>query len=228
MLWPTTSARTKTESTCTLDPTAGCSIWPDSEPRPRSGTSPSDRPSFPTTPLWRQTHWRSAPEIYRLLCACLWRVQPYYQYQEDWGDGTGNRIPHAPPPPSIYIGSHKLNVVNWFQYLVSTISSKLSLESETNSRIAKASAVMSKLHKGCSPTTTWRWTPRWRCTEPASWAHSSTPVKFGHHTLLTRWDWTVSICTFSIRWQDKIPNMDVLERAWAPTILTLPSQRHLR
>ena len=66
----------------------------------------------------------------------------------------GTESPMLPPPPSIYIGSHKLNVVNWFQYLVSTISSKLSLESETNSRIAKASAVMSKLHKGCSPTTT--------------------------------------------------------------------------
>ena len=50
-------------------------------------------------------------------------------------------------PPSIHIGSHKLNAVDRFQYLGSTISSNLSLEPEINSRIAKASAVMSKLHK---------------------------------------------------------------------------------
>ena len=50
-------------------------------------------------------------------------------------------------PPSIRIGSQVLNAVERFQYLGSTISSNLSLEPEISSRIAKASAVMSKLHK---------------------------------------------------------------------------------
>ena len=50
-------------------------------------------------------------------------------------------------PPSIRIGGQVLNAVERFQYLGSTISSNLSLEPEISSRIAKASAVMSKLHK---------------------------------------------------------------------------------
>ena len=51
--------------------------------------------------------------------------------------------------------------------------------------------------KGCDPTKIWRRTPRCVCTEPASWAHSSTPVKLGQYTLPRRRDWIVSICAAS-------------------------------
>jgi hypothetical protein len=44
-------------------------------------------------------------------------------------------------PPSIHIGSQEL------MYLGSTISANLSLEPEINSRMAKATAVMSRLYK---------------------------------------------------------------------------------
>ena len=53
---------------------------------------------------------------------------------------------------------------------------------------------MSSSTKYCVPTTTWCWILRCRCTEPASWAHSSTSVKLGQHKLSRRRDWTVSFC----------------------------------
>ena len=48
--------------------------------------------------------------------------------------------------PSVYLGSQELDVVDRFQHLGSIISSNISLEPEINNRIAKAAAVMSKLH----------------------------------------------------------------------------------
>jgi hypothetical protein len=57
-------------------------------------------------------------------------------------------------PLSIHIGIQQLNSVDKFQYLGSTISANLSLDSEINSRIAKATAIMSRLHIECGPTTT--------------------------------------------------------------------------
>ena len=48
---------------------------------------------------------------------------------------------------NIYLGNQEIKVVDQIQYLRSTISSNLSLEPEIHKRIAKAAAVMSKLHK---------------------------------------------------------------------------------
>ena len=50
-------------------------------------------------------------------------------------------------PPTITIDGHELKAVDDFTYLGSTISSSLTLEAEISSRIAKAAAVMSKLHQ---------------------------------------------------------------------------------
>ena len=50
-------------------------------------------------------------------------------------------------PPTITIDMHVLKSVDDFTYLGSTISSLLTLEAEISSRIAKATAVMSKLHQ---------------------------------------------------------------------------------
>jgi len=50
-------------------------------------------------------------------------------------------------PPVITINNTKLEVVDTFTYLGSTMSSTLSLDAEISSRIAKASTVMTKLNK---------------------------------------------------------------------------------
>ena len=145
---------------------------------------------------------------------------------EVMGQGTDS-------PPSIHIGSHKLNAVDRFQYLGSTISSNLSLEPEINSRIAKASAVMSKLHKrvwsnnnltvntkmrvyrACVLSTLLYSSETW-----TTYAAQEKRLNSFHLRCLRR--------ILSIRWQDKIPNTVVLERAGLPSIFMLLSQRRLR
>ena len=49
--------------------------------------------------------------------------------------------------PEFKIGDYTLNVVEEFTYLGATVNTKLSLDSEINKRIGKASAAMAKLSK---------------------------------------------------------------------------------
>ena len=136
-------------------------------------------------------------------------------------------------PPNIRIGSQVLNAVDRFQYLVSTISSNLSLEPEISSRIAKASEVMSKLHKrvwsnnnltvntkmqvykACVLSTLLYSSESW-----TSYAAQERRLNTFHLRCLRR--------ILGIKWQDRIPNTDVLEQAGLPTIFTLLSQRRIR
>ena len=53
----------------------------------------------------------------------------------------------VPDPPVITISNHQLEVVHDFVYLGSTISDTLSLDTELNRRIGKASTTMSSLTK---------------------------------------------------------------------------------
>lgn len=136
-------------------------------------------------------------------------------------------------PPSIHIGDYDLNVVSQFQYLGSTISSNLSLEPEMNARIAKAAAVMSKLQKrvwanknltdntkmqvyrACVLSTLLYSSEAW-----TTYAAQERRLNSFHLRCLRR--------IFNIRWQDRIPNTEVLERAGLPSIFALLTQRRLR
>ena len=102
-----------------------------------------------------------------------------------------------------------------------------------NSRIAKASAVMSKLHKrvwsnnnltvntkmrvyrACVLSTLLYSSETW-----TTYAAQEKRLNSFHQRCLRR--------ILSIRWQDKIPNTVVLERAGLPSIFMLLSQRRLR
>ncbi|XP_076472075.1 uncharacterized protein LOC143301579 [Babylonia areolata] len=89
------------------------------------------------------THTEEALErpMDRLVHTCIeFGLTISLKKTEVMGQGTNS-------PPTIHIGSHELNTVYRFQYLWSTITSDLSLETEISSRIAKAAGVMSKLHK---------------------------------------------------------------------------------
>ena len=136
-------------------------------------------------------------------------------------------------PPNIRIGSQVLNAVKRFQFLGSTISSNLSLEPEISSRIARASAVMSMLHKrvwsnnnltvntkmqvykACVLSTLLYSSESW-----TSYAAQERRLNTFHLRCLR--------CILGIKWQDRIPNTDVLKEAGLPTIFTLLSQRRLR
>ena len=135
-------------------------------------------------------------------------------------------------PPSIRIGGQVLNAVERFQYLGSTISSNLSLEPEISSRIAKVSAVMSKLHKRVwsnnNLTANTKMQVYKACVlstllySSESWTYAAQERRLNtfHLRCLRR--------ILGIKWQDRIPNTDVLEQAGLPTIFTLLSQRRLR
>ena len=145
---------------------------------------------------------------------------------EVMGQGTDS-------PPHIHIGSHELSTVNRFQYLGSTISSDLSLEQEINSRIAKASGIMSKLHKrvwsnknltvntkmqvyrACVLSTLLYSSEAW-----TTYSAQEKRLNSFHLRCLRR--------ILNIQWQDKVPNTEVLERAGLPSVFSLLSQRRLR
>jgi hypothetical protein len=60
---------------------------------------------------------------------------------------TNVMVQDVDSPPTITIDGYKLEVVENFTYLGSTISSSLSIDAEVNGRIAKAAAVMARLNQ---------------------------------------------------------------------------------
>ena len=208
--WPTHSARTNTESICALNPTAG--LFNQTPSRDQGQIRRHQRGLFSKDAVL-PTH--TEEELQRLINRFAHACDEFgltisIKTTEVMGQGT-NSPPSPPPPPSIHIGSHKLNAVDRFQYLGSTISSNLSFEPQINSRIAKASAVMSRLHKwvrsnnnltvktkmqvyrACVLSTLLYSSETWtRCAAQEKRLNSF------HLRCLRR--------IISIRWQDKVPN----------------------
>jgi hypothetical protein len=113
-------------------------------------------------------------------------------------------------PPNIHIGSQELNSVDKFQYLGSTITANFFLKPEINSRMTKATAIMSRLHNRV-------WGNNNLTLNTKMQVYRTCVLS----TLLCSSEtWTAYLrCLrgiLGIKWQDKIPNTDVLERAGLP------------
>ena len=135
--------------------------------------------------------------------------------------------------PSISIGDYTLEVVEDFTFLGSTISSKLSLESEINKRISKAESAMSILSRSVWENTNLTTNTKivvynafvlntlvhgsetW-----TAYARQEHRLNSSHLRCLRR--------ILGISWQDRVPNKDVLERAGIPSTFAMLSQRRLR
>ena len=135
--------------------------------------------------------------------------------------------------PSISIGDCTLDVVEDFTYLGSTISSNLSLDTELNTRIGKASTAMARLTKrvwentmltiktktqvyqACVLSTllygSESWTP---------YTRQERRLNAFHLRCLRR--------ILGITWQDRIPNTEVLARAGTVSMYALLTKRRLR
>lgn len=135
--------------------------------------------------------------------------------------------------PSISIGDCTLDVVEDFTYLGSTISSNLSLDTELNRRIGKASTAMARLTKrvwentmltiktktqvyqACVLSTllygSESWTP---------YTRQERRLNAFHLRCLRR--------ILGITWQDRIPNTEVLARAGTVSMYALLTKRRLR
>ncbi|KAL8582045.1 hypothetical protein ACOMHN_028026 [Nucella lapillus] len=135
--------------------------------------------------------------------------------------------------PCISIGDCTLDVVEDFTYLGSTISSSLSLDTELNSRIGKASAAMARLSKrvwensmltiktktqvyqACVLSTLLYGSESWTL-----YTHQERRLNTFHLRCLRR--------ILGISWQDRVRNKDVLARAGIHSMFALLTKRRLR
>lgn len=135
--------------------------------------------------------------------------------------------------PHISIGDCTLDVVEDFTYLGSTISSSLSLDSELNSRIGKASSAMARLSKRV-------WENSKLTTKTKTLVYQAcvlSTLLYGSEswTLYSRQERRLN--TFHMRclrrileisWKDRIPNKEVLARAETTSIFAMLTKRRLR
>ena len=138
-----------------------------------------------------------------------------------------------PMPPTIRINEKDLEVVNQFQYLGSTATDSLSLDTEISKRIGKAATTLAKLtkrvwdnkhltitikvkvYRTCVISTLLYGSESW-----AIYAHQERKLQTFHMRCLRR-----ILC---ITWQDKVTNTGVLVKADIPSMYTLFRQRHVR
>ena len=135
--------------------------------------------------------------------------------------------------PNISVGDYALEVVDEFVYLSSTISSNLSLDTELNTRIGKASTTMAHL-------ATRVWDNSMLTTNTKMKVYQTCVLS----TLLHRSEtWTLysrqerRLNTYHLRclrrilgtsWQDHVPKKQVLDQAGIRSVLAILSQKRLR
>ena len=139
----------------------------------------------------------------------------------------------AESPPVITINNTELEVVDTFTYLGSTVSSLTSLDAEISCRIAKPAAVMAKLNKRV-------WGNDLLCERSKMWVYQAcvlSTLLYGSESWMTYARQDRRLNTFHlrclrrllyIRWQDRVTDTEVLERAGSLSMPSLLIQRCLR
>ena len=128
-------------------------------------------------------------------------------------------------PPSITIGDTQLQIMEAFTYLGSRVTTSTSLDAEISSRITKAAEVMAKLNKrvwynsllsirtkvciyqACVLSTLLYGSESW-----TTYARQERRLNEFHLCSLR--------CLLYIKWQNKVPNTEVLKRAG---LMSIPS-----
>jgi hypothetical protein len=135
--------------------------------------------------------------------------------------------------PSITVNGQKLNNVAKFTYLGSTLSQAVSIDEEVNARIAKASAAFGRLRRNV-------WDRRGIKTETKLKVYSAiilptllyaceTWTAYSRHMKqLNHFHLSCLRKILKIRWQDKVPDTDVLMHAGMMSIHTMLSKAQLR
>ena len=148
-------------------------------------------------------------------------------------------VMHQPAPgkpytePNVSVCGQRLNAVDKFTYLGSTLSRNVVIDDEVTARLAKASAAFGRLHKNV-------WDRRGITLETKLKVYRAiilTTLLYGCET------WTVyqrharklnyfhSRCLrklLGIKWQDMVPDTEVFSRAGLPSIFTILMQSQLR
>ena len=149
-------------------------------------------------------------------------------YQPARAQHSGN-----PSPPAIKIDDTEIKSVDKFCYLGSTICSSGTLDAEVTLRIAKASAAFGRLNnelwndKGITFSTkinTYRavllTTLLYCCETWTTYRRHIQQLEQFHQRCLRK--------ILNIRWQDRVSNLQVLEKSGLPSIESLLIQRQLR
>lgn len=139
----------------------------------------------------------------------------------------------AEHPPEISIGDHKLEVVDHFTYLGSTVSSCLSIDREINTRIAKAASVMSRLKQRVWNNSNLSLQTKlhvYRACVLSTLLYSSEAwtTHTRHEQKLNSFHMRCLRRILGIVWQDKITNSEVLERAGMQSLIATLCERRLR
>jgi len=146
---------------------------------------------------------------------------------------TNVMVQDADSSPTIAIDGYNLEVVEDYTYLGSTISNSLSVDTDVNGRIAKASAVMARLnqrvwdnhnltkktklrvYQACVLSTLLYSSEAW-----TTYASHVRKLNSFHLRCLRR--------ILRIQWQDKVPNTEVLKCAGMNSMFSILSERRLR
>ena len=146
---------------------------------------------------------------------------------------------HQPAPgkpyvePNITVNGQRLSAVNRFTYLGSTLSQNATIEDEVNVRITRASVTFGRLHanvwnrRGISIQTKLK-VYRAIVLPTLLYACETWTVYQRHAKKLNHFHTTCLRKLLNIKWQDKIPDTDVLAQADLPSIYTILMQSQLR
>ena len=146
---------------------------------------------------------------------------------------------HQPAPgrpyvePSITVNGQRLNTVQRFSYLGSTLSQNVTIDDEVSVRIARASSTFGRLYpnvwnrRGITIQTKLKVyravvlpTLLYACETWTVYQRHARKLNHFHSTSLRK--------ILGIKWQDKIPDTVVLTKAGLPSIFTLLMQSQLR
>ena len=148
-------------------------------------------------------------------------------------------VMHQPAPgkpyiePNIIVYGNRLKAVDRFTYLGSTLSKDVIIDEEINTRIAKASAAFGRLRanvwnrRGISLHTKLK-VYKAMVLPTLLYASETWTVYRRHAMKLNHFHTTSLRKLLGIKWQDRIPDTDVLARAGLPTIHTILMQTQLR
>ena len=135
--------------------------------------------------------------------------------------------------PNIFINGNKINTVSHFTYLGSTLSQKANIDDEVNSRISKASAAFGRLHdsvwnrRGISTQTKLK-VYRAVVLPTLLYACETWTVYQRHARLLNHFHTKSLRKILNIKWQEKVPDTEILARSGLPSIHTSLMQSQLR
>ena len=135
--------------------------------------------------------------------------------------------------PNIQVNGERLKAVDTFTYLGSTLSRNVTIDDEVQCRLAKASAVFGRLsekvwfRRGIRSETKVKvyraavmTTLLYGCESWTVYSRHARKLNHFHTTCLRR--------ILGIKWQDRLPDTEVLEKAGLPSIITILMQIQLR